>query len=491
MRIEKPYTPRLIKLADGRETLAVAGEPALDSTRLTLTYRISTTRMDRSRDVVLPEGMDLSDHQKNPIVLFQHHQEKPIGLSKSPTGDYTVRKDSFGIIATAHLLQNNHLAEESFRLAEAGALNGASVGIYVQKNWIDTQLDEQQIPFKVIKQSTLMEWSPVFIPDNPEALLIAAEVVRKGFGNKPLSHEYMQMLSPYVAKPKPWANGFTTGNGYSWEVVMNQNKQAPPQDPTQVDPNAPPQKEVEASGPPLPIGAQYLAAVHKYCMEASEFMTANIGALEPELAGQFSDVEKAVADCIRAVAGKFGERYPELPELPAPEAVDEPLDPDGDGLAEGDEEDKAAPGDSSEEGMAPPDDGESPPPDDEEDDKKPKKKAASSVHLKSLLAMHQRHMRIAEERKKIHEPGAVEKVQEAIDLFDSLVHNRNIAHTVRVACKQASSQLKKQLPSVRKPYTGKIELEQPEDYSAVLEKLKNLQSSLETAETTLKTIKGK
>lgn len=123
---------------------------------------LSTPDADRAGDVVEPLGIDTSNYEKNPIVLAEHHPDRPIGncvaISKNVNGvSATIQFPSPGVSATA---------DETYELCKAGILSGVSIGF-------------QSIESEPLKgggrrhvKTDLLEVSVVSVPANPNALVI-------------------------------------------------------------------------------------------------------------------------------------------------------------------------------------------------------------------------------------------------------------------------------------------------------------------------------
>jgi phage head maturation protease len=208
-----------VKLLDNdKMSYSVEGKPTLDIGRMTLEYCLTSPVIDREGDLILPDAPDWTDHKRNPLTLFNHKLDQPFGKSEDTTGRYTVERRGDRWYGKSYLFQNDPFAEEVYRLAEKGALNGASIGFLPAKPpfGASTVKHMNGYDYTVIESCKVFEWSAVYIPMNQDALLVAAEVVRKGLGNKPLSDRAMAMFSPYVPEVPVWSNGWTA-KGAGWE----------------------------------------------------------------------------------------------------------------------------------------------------------------------------------------------------------------------------------------------------------------------------------
>ena len=207
-----------VKLLDNdKMSYSVEGKPSLDIGRMTLEYCLTSPVIDREGDLILPDAPDWTDHERNPLTLFNHKLDQPFGKSQDTAGRYTVERRGDRWYGKSYLFQNDPFAEEVYRLAEKGALNGASIGFLPAKPPFGQSSVKHMngYDYTVIERCKVFEWSAVYIPMNQDALLVAAEVVRKGLGNKPLSDRAKAMFLPYVPEAPVWANGWTKAAGWN------------------------------------------------------------------------------------------------------------------------------------------------------------------------------------------------------------------------------------------------------------------------------------
>lgn len=121
---------------------------------------------DRQGEVVKQAGWNLSNFKKNPILLWMHDHERPLGkatrvwLDKSGTKPLLMFK---GVISTA-----TDYGRAAKQLIDEGVLNSFSVGFRA------LEMDGNQIT-----KAELFEISLVTVPANPEARLLAAKSLQK------------------------------------------------------------------------------------------------------------------------------------------------------------------------------------------------------------------------------------------------------------------------------------------------------------------------
>jgi len=117
---------------------------------------------DRQGEVVVQSGWSLTNFKKNPILLWMHDHEKPLGKAErvwlDKTGKSPVLKFK-GRISTA-----TEYGRAAKQLMEEGILNSFSVGFRA------LEMDGNSIT-----KAELFEISLVSVPANPEARLLAAK----------------------------------------------------------------------------------------------------------------------------------------------------------------------------------------------------------------------------------------------------------------------------------------------------------------------------
>lgn len=159
---------------------------------------ISTKGVDLEGDVIEPEGIDLSLYKSNPIVLFNHDPERPIGHCA------WIRANDEGVKAKVCYARRPEgwvggwFAQEVYELTKQGVLKGMSIGFIPLK--IDDP-DEKQKAIgckRYISQALLFEFSSVSLPCNPAALV---ESVSKGIS--PALLKELGLTKPKIVVPVP------------------------------------------------------------------------------------------------------------------------------------------------------------------------------------------------------------------------------------------------------------------------------------------------
>jgi HK97 family phage prohead protease len=129
-------------------------------------FIVSTGRVDRENDTIEPSGWDLTDYKNNPVVLWVHdHWSLPVGNARSIYLDGDVLRSMCEFTPE----DLNPFGYQVYRLYAGGYLHACSAGFMpVEYNYDETR--KYGINFK--KQS-MLEYSCVPVPANPDALAIA------------------------------------------------------------------------------------------------------------------------------------------------------------------------------------------------------------------------------------------------------------------------------------------------------------------------------
>jgi HK97 family phage prohead protease/HK97 family phage major capsid protein len=140
-------------------------------------YVLSDATVDRYGDIIDPTGWQLADFKRNPIALFNHDKNFPIGVWEN------VRVAGGKLVGRLRLAAKGTSAriDELVSLIEQGVLKATSVGFRPIER--EPRADGRGLLFK---KSLLLETSLVSIPANPNALQVA-----RGLG---VSSETLEMV---------------------------------------------------------------------------------------------------------------------------------------------------------------------------------------------------------------------------------------------------------------------------------------------------------
>jgi hypothetical protein len=181
-----------VELRAPRRALAPGG-PGLGAEARAETSWISTVAIDRHGDVVLPGGMDDRHYAANPVVTWNHDTARP------PAGRSAWRRvTSAGVLArTVYPARPAELdgtaawtPDLAWALVRAGLLVGKSIGFLATKTRAATAAEIRARPElararQVISEWLLLEYACVFLPANPETLVLPEGAIR-ALGEKTL-----------------------------------------------------------------------------------------------------------------------------------------------------------------------------------------------------------------------------------------------------------------------------------------------------------------
>jgi HK97 family phage prohead protease len=134
-----------------------------------LDFVLSDESVDRMGEIITAGGWELGNFKKNPIALFGHRGDFPIGKWKD------LRVEDGALRGHLELAKEGTSARinEIRSLVEQGILRTVSVGFHpLKQEPMDDKADKYFGPFKYLKQE-LLETSLVSVPANPNAIAVA------------------------------------------------------------------------------------------------------------------------------------------------------------------------------------------------------------------------------------------------------------------------------------------------------------------------------
>ncbi len=121
----------------------------------------STSTPDRVGDIMVAAGCDLANYKRNPVVLWQHDPDHPIGRA-----DASINGTRLEALIEFAPLGASRKADEACALCKAGVVNTLSVGFE------PTETEPIRGGGYKIIQWDLLEISVCSIPANPEAVVV-------------------------------------------------------------------------------------------------------------------------------------------------------------------------------------------------------------------------------------------------------------------------------------------------------------------------------
>jgi HK97 family phage prohead protease len=133
-----------------------------------LEYVMSDASVDRMGDVIEPGGWELANFRRNPVALFGHNANYPIGTWRDVTIDGDQLRGRLELMPpVSDRLRELHAA------VAAGVLRSVSVGFRPIEF---AELEGSKIGGLHFTKSELLECSLVSVPANPNALAVAKEL---------------------------------------------------------------------------------------------------------------------------------------------------------------------------------------------------------------------------------------------------------------------------------------------------------------------------
>ncbi len=125
---------------------------------------ITTSAVDREGDIIEPDGAELAEYQRNPVVGFGHFRQEPlpIGVTTSIT-----QEPGRGLRARWQWLEGDAFAARVRNAWDQGVLRAASVGFLPLA--FEPRKDGRGMRYT---RWSLLEWSLCPIPANPEAVRV-------------------------------------------------------------------------------------------------------------------------------------------------------------------------------------------------------------------------------------------------------------------------------------------------------------------------------
>jgi HK97 family phage prohead protease len=147
---------------------------------------ITTHAIDRDQDVVIPSGMNSKEYEANPVLLYSHDPNKPIGkMVMMRRGESSIDAD-FVLAPRPDTHEGEWLPDTVGALMKFGALKGVSIGYMPVDGGMRSANKADASKYgdgvkRVYSKWKLLEVSVVSIPSNQEALINA---VSKGIVSK-------------------------------------------------------------------------------------------------------------------------------------------------------------------------------------------------------------------------------------------------------------------------------------------------------------------
>lgn len=194
-------------------TKAFSADISIEEGERAVVAKISTATVDRDGEVIVPDGVNWRDYQKNPVVLLGHdYYSLPIGKCTALTRDEKAitAKTIFAERPADHPAEKEWVPDTILSLFKQGVLKAFSIGFEpmdggmraATKGDVEKYGPECRRVFSRIK---LLEYSVVTIPANQEAVALAVskgiskETCKALFGEEPTQTH----TDPHISAPIP------------------------------------------------------------------------------------------------------------------------------------------------------------------------------------------------------------------------------------------------------------------------------------------------
>jgi HK97 family phage prohead protease len=132
-----------------------------------VTFAINTSAVDSYGTVIEPSGVDLTRFKTNPVVLFNHNHDQPIGIATN------VFERGGKLYAEVKFDEEDSFAANIARKVRDGFIRGASIGFQYNELPVDKEVEGLDRAVPHFESTELMEFSVVSVPSNQEALALA------------------------------------------------------------------------------------------------------------------------------------------------------------------------------------------------------------------------------------------------------------------------------------------------------------------------------
>jgi hypothetical protein len=135
-----------------------------------LSFNVSTPTVDRDGDTINQGGWELSDYQKNPVVLWVHDAKSP-PVARSTSIFVDNANGNGGVLKSTAVFPSKDLypfGNMIGRLYANQFMRGASVGFIPTE--FEISKDRDGFHPTDFKKQKLLEWSAVPVPSNPDGL---------------------------------------------------------------------------------------------------------------------------------------------------------------------------------------------------------------------------------------------------------------------------------------------------------------------------------
>ncbi len=290
--------------------IAFAGQPYVDRQAMSATAVISTATIDRVGDLLVPQGCQLANFAKNPVVLWAHGLEgigQPIGTSRDPNGKLAVAVSKDDVQATSWFSQSLLEASQIFELIDEGIVRATSVRETPIKSHVRRDPDVGDV--LIVEEWDLEEWSWCAVGVNPDA--VAKALNRNRLGGRPIVPSIIKSLTAVAPTLRRFGVGLPT------EKTVTDNNQTNDDTMNATGDELPlPWSGNDIDSGTQPYGATVVCAVHASLAAACQSIEDAMGPLEnPEVKEGLQAILIALQEQLTALEGLHSSSYPNQSQL--------------------------------------------------------------------------------------------------------------------------------------------------------------------------------
>jgi len=198
------------------------------------TATITTAALDRDGEVVIPQGMDATEYETNPVLFWSHDYNLPIGKCVGLTRADSRIVGDFEIATRPGGFEGAYFPEFVASLIAQGVVKGVSIG-YVpaeggtRRATVDDRKRFGDSVHTVYSKWKLLEVSVAPLQANPEALITA---VSKGAVSRDMARKYFpgvvgRRVSVSISIPEtPWVQSVAKSGPILSDAVRREIRRA-------------------------------------------------------------------------------------------------------------------------------------------------------------------------------------------------------------------------------------------------------------------------
>jgi len=261
-----------------------------------VTARVSTPDVDRDGEIILSEGIDVSEYQKNPVLLWAHRYEiAPIGKA------LWAKADKGGLICKFQFAPTQ-FADEVYQLYRGGYMRAFSIG------FIPLDYDSKT---KTHKRVSLLEVSAVPVPANQNATVM--EAYEKGIIKSASLKKDFGIADSPAAEPEPAADPVepdikSDTTAEAAPVVEQAPEPGPVEVKAEPDPDPAPDSdhapEVKSEPAPIDVNLQLLTAVLAAVRDVPAVLAVEMAAIRQDIADLCASIPLLIVPARPEVMGE-------------------------------------------------------------------------------------------------------------------------------------------------------------------------------------------